>query len=134
MLNLSQAKLEAMRAEGVLHQRQILSPVNGIVTERTLGQGEYLNDQAHILTIAELDPLRVETYLPIALYGHVKVGDTADILPEAPVGGTYQAKIVVVDKVFDAASNTIGVRLELPNPDLRLPAGIHCRVRLAELP
>ena len=134
VLNLSQAKLEAVRADGLLRQRRIVSPVNGIVTERTLGEGEFVNDQAHILTIAEMDPLRVETFLPISVHGHIKVGDPADILPEAPVGGSYPAKVVVVDKVFDAASNTIGVRLELPNPELRLPAGIHCRVRFGEVP
>lgn len=127
-LNLGQAKLEAVRAQNKLRQRQILSPVDGIVTERTLGQGEYLNDQAHILTIAEMDPLRVEAFLPVAVYGHVKIGDLADIVPEQPVGGMYQARVTVVDRVFDAASNTIGVRLELPNPDLALPAGIRCHL------
>jgi RND family efflux transporter MFP subunit len=131
VMNLGQAKLESKRADGLLRERQIVSPVNGIVTERALGNGEFANDQAHILTIAEMDPLRVETYLPITAYGHIKVGDVADILPEAPVGGSYQAKVIVVDQVIDAASNTIGVRLELPNPDLHLPAGIHCRVRFA---
>ena len=130
IMNLSQAKLESKRADGLLHQRQILSPVDGVVTERALAEGEFVNDQAHILTIAEMDPLRVETFLPISIYGHVKVGDIADVMPEAPVGGNYKAKIVVVDQVFDAASNTIGVRLELPNPDFSLPAGVHCRLRL----
>jgi membrane fusion protein (multidrug efflux system) len=62
------------------------------------------------------------------------VGDTADILPEEPAGGTSQAKVVVVDKVFDAASNTIRPRLAPPNPDLRLAAGIHCHARFAEMP
>jgi RND family efflux transporter MFP subunit len=131
IMNLSQLKLEAVRAVGQLHQRRILSPVDGIVTERAMGEGEFVNDQAHILTVAEMDPLYVETYLPITQYRHVKVGDTAEILPEEPVGGSYQAKIIVVDQVFDAASNTIGVRLALPNPDLKLPAGVHCHVRLA---
>ena len=42
VLNLSQAKLEAQRADGMLRQRQILSPVNGVVTERTLGPGEFV--------------------------------------------------------------------------------------------
>ena len=41
--------------------------MNGVVTERTLGPGEFRNDQAHILTVAELDPLRIETFLPIGL-------------------------------------------------------------------
>ena len=130
VMNQSQAKLEAIRAVALLHQRQIFSPVDGIVTERVLGDGEFVNDQAHILTIAQMDPLRVETYLPALVYGHIKAGDVATVMPEAPIGGEYQAKIVVVDQVFDAASNTIGVRLELPNPGLRLPAGVHCRVRI----
>ena len=111
-LNLSQAKLEAIPADGLLRQRQIVSPVNGVVIERTLGEGEYVNDQAHILTIAQMDPLRVEIFLPISVYGQVKVGDVAAVMPEAPVSGSYYAKIVVVDQVFDAASKTIGVRLE----------------------
>lgn len=128
-LNLAQARLEATRAEALLQQRRVVSPVDGVVTERALGPGEYRNDQAHILTIAEMDPLRVETYLPVAAYGQVKVGDTATVLPEEPVGRAYAARVTVVDRVFDAASGTIGVRLELPNPDLRLPAGVHCRVR-----
>jgi membrane fusion protein (multidrug efflux system) len=37
--------------------------------------------------------------------------------------------VTVVDKVVDAASGTFGVRLELPNPDLKLPAGLKCTVR-----
>ena len=100
-----------------------------MVTERALGPGEFRNDQAHILTVAEMDPLRVEAFLPVALYGTLKVGDTAQVMPEQPVGGRYAAKVTVVDQVLDAASGTVGVRLELPNPGLRLPAGIHCRLR-----
>ena len=127
-LNVAQARIEAKRAAGLLRQRLVISPVDGIVTERALGPGEFRNDQAHILTVAEMNPLRVETYLPIATYGHIKVGDAATIWPEQPIGGEYTAKVTVVDQVLDAASGTVGVRLDLPNPDFRLPAGIHCRV------
>ena len=34
-------------------------------------------------------------------------------------------------RVIDPASNTFGVRLELPNPDYRLPSGLKCTVRFA---
>jgi hypothetical protein len=61
----------------------------------------------------------------------VKVGDVADVLPDPPVGGSYAAKVTVVDPVLDAASMTIGVRLELPNPALKQRAGVHCRVKFA---
>ena len=128
-LNVAQARLEAKRALGQLQQRRVISPVTGVVTERALGPGEFRNDQAHILTIAEMDPLRVETFLPIAMFARVKPGDRATILPEAPVGGEHAATVTVVDRVFDAASGTVGVRLEMPNPGGRLPAGVHCSVR-----
>jgi hypothetical protein len=49
------------------------------------------------------------------------------VQPEAPVGGSYSATVAVVDQVFDAGSGTFGIRLALPNPDQRLPAGLRCR-------
>jgi RND family efflux transporter MFP subunit len=131
-LNVAQARLEARRAEGLLQQRKIVSPVDGVVTERALGPGEFRSDQAHVLTVAEMDPLTVEAWLPIGVYGRVKAGDAAQVSPEEPVGGAYTATVTVVDQVLDAASGTIGVRLELPNPDMRLPAGVHCRVRFGD--
>ncbi|MEJ2180550.1 MAG: efflux RND transporter periplasmic adaptor subunit, partial [Gammaproteobacteria bacterium] len=33
-----------------------------------------------------------------------------------------------VDQVIDAASGTVGVRLELPNPNYKIPAGVKCKV------
>jgi len=45
------------------------------------------------------------------------------------VGGSYTARVDVVDQMFDAASGTFGVRLSLPNPNRRIPAGLKCRAR-----
>jgi multidrug efflux pump subunit AcrA (membrane-fusion protein) len=53
---------------------------------------------------------------------------TADVSPENPVGQVYKVKVTIVDRVIDAASGTFGVRLELPNPKYRLPAGLKCKV------
>jgi plasmid stabilization system protein ParE len=45
-------------------------------------------------------------------------------------GRRYTARVIVVDRVVDVASSTFGVRLELPNRDYRLPAGLKCRINL----
>jgi hypothetical protein len=34
-----------------------------------------------------------------------------------------------VDRVFDSASSTFVVRLDLPNQNYALPAGLRCRIR-----
>src|SRR5262245_12553024 len=44
-VNLQLSKLELTRAAEVLRQRTIRSPINGVVTTRALGPGEYAFDQ-----------------------------------------------------------------------------------------
>jgi RND family efflux transporter MFP subunit len=128
-VNLELAQLEMARASEVLNQRTIRSPINGVVVSRALGPGEYAFDQAHLVTVSQIDPLNVEVYLPLSLFGRIHLGDIAEVYLEQPVGGRYAATVTIVDHVFDAASGTIGVRLEIPNPDYRLPAGLKCQVR-----
>ncbi len=121
------AELEFKRAAEVVNRMTIRSPINGIVAERLLSPGEYVENQS-IMKLAQIDPLNVEVIIPVAQYASIKVGMNAKVIPEAPVGGQYIAKVKIVDKVIDAASGTFGVRLELPNPNHRLPAGLKCKV------
>jgi RND family efflux transporter MFP subunit len=123
------AELEFRRASEVVNQRTIVSPVDGIVTERTMGPGEYANDWSSVMTVAQLDPLRVEARLPLGMYRSVQPGMTADVTPDKPVEGVYPAKVSVVDRVFDSSTGTVGVRLELSNPGHLLPAGLKCKLR-----
>ena len=123
-------QLEATRAAEMLKLRTIRSPIDGVVTERSLGPGEYVgSDQTHLMTIAQIDPLYVEVYVPVAQFGKIRVGMQGEVIPE--IGPSRLARVTVVDRVFDAASATMGVRLELPNPNNEIPAGLSCRVRLA---
>lgn len=125
------AELDVKRAEEVLAQRQIRSPVNGIVVEVMLRPGELTssNQKDPIIKLAQVDPLNVELVLPVSAFGRIKTGQLAWVMPEAPVGGKYPARVEVVDQVFDAASGTFGVRLTLPNPERKIPAGLKCRAR-----
>ncbi|SFI39411.1 efflux RND transporter periplasmic adaptor subunit [Albimonas pacifica] len=119
---------ELARAEAAVALREIHSPIDGIVQERTLSPGEYMHQESHVAVVVQLDPLHVETFVPVELYGSIAIGDEATVLPAAPVEGAHTATVKVVDRVFDAASGTFGVRLELPNPDGALPGGHRCKV------
>ncbi len=121
------AELDYKRTLEALERMTIRSPVNGVVVERFLHPAEHIETEA-IMKIAQIDPLNVELILPKTFYLTIKVGMRAQVAPEAPVGGHYTAVVKIVDKVIDGASGTFGVRLELPNPDNRLPAGIKCKV------
>jgi RND family efflux transporter MFP subunit len=127
------ARLEHARAQAALDLRTIRSPVRGAVVERYLSPGELVNrtNQLEIVRVAQLDPLRVEVIAPLEMLGTVAVGARAVVLPDEPIGGQHDAVVTVVDRVVDAASGTFRIRLELPNSDYAIAAGVKCRVRFA---
>ena len=122
------AEVELDRAESNVKRREIRSPIDGVVKEVLMEPGEYVHEQAQLMVLAETDPLFVEVFVPVPSYGQISEGMLADVEPEEPVGGRYQAEVIVVDNVFDPASRTFGVRLELANPEHKLPAGLRCKV------
>jgi RND family efflux transporter MFP subunit len=121
------AELEYKRTVEVVKRMTIRSPVNGVVVERFLSPGEYIEDQS-ILKLAQIHPLNIEVIAPVSLFASIKLGMHAKVIPEVPIGGEYTAEVKIVDRVIDAASGTFGVRLEMPNPNYKLPAGLRCKV------
>lgn len=123
------AQLEVRQDQEIVRLKTIRSPFSGVVTERLHHPGEVAQggvDRLPIVKLAELDPLYVEVVLPVEALDKIKVGDPVEVIPTKPVGGKFTARVKVVDRVVEAASSTFGVRLELPNPGYRIPAGIRC--------
>jgi RND family efflux transporter MFP subunit len=130
------ARLDFQHQVDLLNLRTIRSPFDGVVVDRMLNPGDltqYGTETKPILKLAEIDPLRVEVVLPLDYYRKLKLGMVGEVVPER-LGGRYPARVKVIDKVFDAASGTFGVRLELPNKDHAIPGGIRCQVEFADLP
>lgn len=125
--NMTIAGLELKRAEAVLEQHTVKSPITGVVVERYKSAGEFVEDEP-ILRLAQLNPLNVEVILPASLFGTIKTGMQASVTPETPGDTGYPAEVAIVDRIVDASSGTFGVRLELANPDYSIPGGLKCMV------
>ncbi len=119
------AKLEYRRARQALGRRTIRSPIDGVVMERFRSVGEYVEDTA-ILRVAQLDPLYIETIVPVSHMGLIKTGMQAQVTPVVPGQNPEFATVTRIDKVADAASGTFGVRLEMANPNKDIVTGVRC--------
>ena len=126
--NSTVAKLELKKAQALLDRCSIKSPISGVVVERYVSPGEYVNNQP-LLRVAQIDPLLVEVIVPAQIFGKISPGMFATIVPELPEYGEHTATVTIVDRVIDAASSTFGVRLKLPNAEQQLPSGLRCLVR-----
>jgi len=123
------AKLEAVRAQAALNRRQIVSPIDGAITEKYKSVGEYVADEP-VFQIAQLDPLRVEVVVPLDYLNSIETGMNATVRLQVEGFGDqdYTAQVRRIDPVADAASGTYGIWLELPNPDLTIPSGVRCQI------
>ena len=118
-----QAKLE-------LDRMRLVSPADGEIEKLIAKAGESVDALAPLLRLVNVDPLWIDTPVPLAIGRHIQTGQKAMIqLPglENPVEG----KVIHVSRVADAASETLEVRVELPNPKAR-PAGEHVTVTFPE--
>ncbi|MCW9032084.1 MAG: efflux RND transporter periplasmic adaptor subunit [Gammaproteobacteria bacterium] len=122
---------EHRKEEELLKQRIVKSPLSGVVVERYLSPGEYVENKP-ILKIAQIDPLNIELIAPVTMLGEFKNDAKVVIYPEGPIKGPLEARVTRIDRVVDASSGTFRVRLELPNPDLKISAGVSCRAMLVK--
>jgi RND family efflux transporter MFP subunit len=130
------ADLEHGRQMALINLKSIRSPINGVVMERILNPGELAEagvGRKPIVKLAELDVLYVEVLLPAEAFGQVKQGMIVEVTSDIPVGARHKATVKLIDRVLDAASGTFGVRLELPNPEFKLPAGVRCKANFTEV-
>lgn len=127
LANFRLQKHELSRAEALLDQRTIRSPIDGVVVQQTAFPGEFVYENP-VLTIAQLDPLRIEVVLPARMFGQFSPGDTALVYPEIGAQEPLLAEVMVVDRLLDTRSGTYGVRLTLANPELTIPSGQKCRL------
>ncbi|WP_371916470.1 efflux RND transporter periplasmic adaptor subunit [Pseudomonas sp. PIC25] len=126
------AKLEHQQQRSLLALRTIRSPFNGVVVEQLAFAGEVVEPGAGkrgILRVAQLDPLRVQVVMPKTTFGQIHTGMKVDVIPELSSKERYVAQVRSVDRLLNAASGTFVVLLELPNPNLEIPAGVTCTAR-----
>ncbi|MGB4812242.1 MAG: efflux RND transporter periplasmic adaptor subunit [Methylophilaceae bacterium] len=129
------AQLELQQQNSLLNLRTITSPVDGVVVDQSVFSGEVFepgSTRKYILKVAEMNPLKVRVILPRNLFGKYKYGMVGKVTPELPQQGPYSAKIIMIDKLIDAASGTFVVFLEIQNPKLDIPSGLKCKVLLPE--
>ena len=119
-------EVQYARDQKILARRTVRSPLDGYVAQKAKSVGELVDgvDDTIICQIVKLHPLHVLVPAPADFYGKVAVGDTARLEGEQLPGGKATAKVILVDRIVQADSETYAIKLVLPNPDSVIPAGI----------
>lgn len=108
-------------------QRMTLkSPIAGVVEEIFAEEGEAVDKLQPVIRVVKINPLWIDVPVPLKQAKALEMGQVAVVKFEDD-GATAAGKINHIASEADAASNTLTIRIEVPNPTGR-PAGEHVTV------
>ncbi len=137
-LSLQKAKFDHERAQEDYKQGRVQldrmamkSPVAGRVEFVYVEAGESVEALGDVVRLVKTDPLWTDVPVPLTRARRLKLGDTLQVIFPETGGVGAAGKIVHIAAVADAASETLTIRVEVPNPKGR-PAGERVRVLVPE--
>jgi HlyD family secretion protein len=136
----AEAQLKQMRAaldyaETQLASTAIRAPVSGTVLERMVERGEMVTPSAFgesgartsVVSLADLNDLQIELDISQADFARLKMGQRAEIIPEAYPNLRYRGYIAEIAPQADRAKATVQVKVKVDNPDEQLRPEMNAR-------
>ncbi|AWB67016.1 efflux RND transporter periplasmic adaptor subunit [Saccharobesus litoralis] len=113
LANLAQAKAEVARLQLMLDKTQVVAPFDGVLNERFVEQGDYLQVGDPIAQFVDLDPLIIRANVSEFDVNELQIEQVATI---AFVNGqNSQGNIRYIASVADSQTNTYEIEIALPN-------------------
>jgi len=114
---------------------KIIAPYDGVVTWRYADTGSLVQAGTStstgmpVVTLAQVNTLRLRIPVPESLAAKVKVGDSADVHVQA-TGEHFTGKVTRFTDALDPSTRTMQVEVDVPNPNYHLQAGMYADVNL----
>ena len=109
----------------------IYSTVSGIVTERKVTQGQYVNAGEVLFTVTDLSTIWVKADVYQPDLPSVRTGQSVEITSDSLPGTTLHGRVGFLDTSINPQTRTASARIEVPNPSMRLRPGMFVQVKFA---
>ena len=116
-------------AQALLSYSRITSPIDGVVTDRPLYQGDVATANQPILTVMNTSRLIAKAHVPQSEAAVLRVGNPAELkIPglDEPING----RVSLVSPALDPGSTTIEVWVEAAKPDPALKPGMSVEISM----
>jgi RND family efflux transporter MFP subunit len=123
--------------EALIRFKTIVAPYDGVVTERNINVGDYVNKEgtisapgaiSNLFTVADVDRMRLFVSVPESFGSFLQPGLTADVtVPQLP-GRHFTAKFLTVARGFDVSTRTAVTEFTIENEDRALWPGSYASV------
>lgn len=126
-LDVARANLDATEgglavAQKALADTVVKSPLNGMVSVRSVQPGEKVSPDTRLLDVVDLRTLELEAPVPMGEVGRVAIGQSVQLQVEG-IGG-FEGKLVRINPAVTEGTRSIMVYVRVDNAHGRLRAGM----------
>ncbi len=131
----SRSRLEAAEAqvgiaERALADATVCAPFAGLIADRLVSIGEFVQTSQPLLELVALDPIEVEFHLAEIDSARVHLGDTVRVLVAPFPDEAFPATVTFISPVINPRTRTLRVKGRIDNGDGRLRPGLFARADL----
>jgi membrane fusion protein, heavy metal efflux system len=135
-LETARARLSLLTLDtnGTTDELPILAPRAGVVLDLSAAPGQFLkslDNSSPLCTLVDLSSVWAVGDVYEKDLASIAIGDSTTVSVPAYPGTTWRGRIAALSSAVDSATRTLKLRIELPNPSLRLKAGMFATVRVA---
>ena len=110
----------------------VRAPFAGIVAERLVGTGDYVQKGTKVATVVRIDPVRVQLTVPEQYLSQVSSGQAVRLTVDAYPNQIFNAKVRFVSPALKSDQRALTVEAVAPNADDRLKPGLFATALLQQ--
>src|SRR3954447_16657685 len=129
---LQAARARVALARKALSDTSVRAPFNGVVAQRLVAAGDYVNKGTKVATVVRVNPLRVQLTVPEQAVSSIAPGQTVTFEVDAYAGRTFEGKVKFVSPALQADQRALTVEATVPNPDGALKPGLFATARIEQ--
>jgi len=126
---LAQRRSELEIARQQLADAVLYAPIDGAIRQRHANQGQYLAAGAPVVTLVQMNPLRLRAEVPERDALNIRNGMMVRVAVEG-AAGTHQGRVVRLSPAIDEANRTLLVETEVSNTTNSLRPGAFARAEI----
>jgi multidrug efflux pump subunit AcrA (membrane-fusion protein) len=124
------ANAQMHEARKRLGDTQLLAPITGFVGMRRIDVGDTVGAGTPVISVLDLNPVKVRVAIPEAEIGKVREGARATVAIPSLDGRQFEGKVETVGVAADPASRTYAAKIAVANPERLLRAGMVSEARV----
>jgi RND family efflux transporter MFP subunit len=125
----TQVKVAEENISNLDRNTKLLSPINGVVTARNYDNGDLAVGQP-ILTVMQLQPVKIMVAVSEEFYPVVKNGTPVEITLDVYDGKRYSGKVSLVYPTIDPTTRTFQAQVSISNQSMEIRPGMFARAKV----